>query len=90
MPSPFDPLFEVIEQQKSAIDKMLPIIAEMTERIDESATKEEAVGKAVEHWIDEAQNMSLSEAARITYLECAETVTKIFATPDAEDGEQKA
>lgn len=55
------------------------LLEDLTDALSNSSTKEVMLSEAVERWLIQAQDQSLTEGVRETYLECAQTVTAIYA-----------
>jgi hypothetical protein len=63
---------------------VLEALETVTDALDDSNIRMEAVANKVDRWITQGLDESLSEAARTTYLECAED---IIACMKDEEGE---
>lgn len=60
------------------MDSLDRIMDELSAALNDASFREEELGRAVDHWLDQARDPSMTEAVRQTYLECAEDVTKIY------------
>lgn len=68
------------------LQDMVKMLEAVTEALNKSNERSDKISTAVEKWLRFAEDESLLEAARVTYLECADDITEIMSgdIPEAE------